>query len=85
MIFIGAPQKNVFYVPRPCIFKQDEKPVVYVKDGDAFEPQPVKIVAETESRVVVDGLKAGMEISLVNPTARNRKPANPAAPPGGPQ
>ena len=85
VIFIGAPRKNVLYVPRPSIFKQDEKPVVYVKSGDGFAPREVKIIAETESRVVVEGLKDGMEVALVNPTARNKKPANTAGSPGGPQ
>jgi multidrug resistance efflux pump len=83
VIFIGAPQKGVVYVPRPSIFKQDEKPVVYLKSIGGFEVRPVKIVAETESRVAVEGVKEGTEVALVNPTARTKRPAASSAASGG--
>ncbi len=85
VIFLGAPKKDVLYVPRPSIFKQDEKPVVYAKRGGRFEVSPVKIIAETESRVAIEGLKDGMEVALVNPTGQGRKTTESAAPTGGPQ
>jgi len=85
VIFLGAPKKDVLYVPRPSIFKQEEKPVVYVKRGGGFEAKAVKIIAETESRVAIEGLKEGMEVALVNPTGQSRKPTDSAVPAGGPQ
>ena len=44
------------------------KRVVYVKKGSDFEAQEIKVIVETESRTVVDGLSVGAKIALVNPT-----------------
>ena len=83
-VFInGDPRKNVLYVPRQALFLKDNKRVVYVRNGNNFEPREVKIQAENESRAAIEGISAGTEIALIDPTAP-RKTANSSAPsPGG--
>jgi HlyD family secretion protein len=75
------PRKNVLYVPRQSLFLKDNKRVVYVRSGSNFETHEVRIQAENESRAAIEGIDAGTEIALVNPTAP-RKAANPSAPSG---
>ena len=87
-VFInGDPQKNVIYAPRQALFLKDNKRMVYVRNGNNFEPREVKIQAQNESRAAIEGISAGTEIALVDPTAP-RKAANPSLPPppggGGP-
>jgi hypothetical protein len=80
----GDPRKNVLYVPRQALFLKENQRLVYVHNGINFEPREVKIQAENESRAAIEGITAGTEIALVDPTA-TRKAANTAAPspPGG--
>ena len=50
----------------------DNKRVVYVRNGSGFEAREVKVTIETESRAAVDGLNDGTEIALVNPTVARK-------------
>ncbi len=69
-VFInGDPQKNVIYAPRQALFLKDNKRMVYVRNGNNFEPREVKIQAQNESRAAIEGISAGTEIALVDPTA----------------
>lgn len=81
IVVLGDKKKNVIYLPRQALFLKDGKHVAYVKKDGTFEVQVVKITAESESRAVVEGLKAGSEVALLDPTAP-RKSSEPAA--GGP-
>ena len=83
-IFInGDPRKDVLYVPRQALFLKEDKRVLFVRNGSSFEPHDVKIEAENESRAAIEGIAAGTEIALIDPTAP-RKPTTPgAAAPGG--
>jgi HlyD family secretion protein len=65
----GDPRTNVLYVPRQALFLKDNKRLAYVKNGNSFDPREVKIQAENESRAAIEGLSAGTEIALVDPTA----------------
>jgi HlyD family secretion protein len=79
-IFInGDPQKDVLYVPRQALFLKDNKRVLYIRNGSNFDPREVKIQAENESRAAIEGISAGTEIALVDPTAP-RKTVNSTAP-----
>ena len=79
----GDPRKDVLYVPRQALFLKENKRVVYVHNGGNFESREVKIKAENESRAAIEGIGAGTEIALIDPTAP-RKAANSSAPsPGG--
>lgn len=83
IVINGDPHKDVLYVPRQAMFLKENKRLVYVRNGSNFEPREVKIQAENESRAAIEGLGAGTEIALIDPTAP-RKAANPsAASPGG--
>lgn len=78
----GDPQKNVFYVPRQALFLKDNKRIVYVKNGSNFDPHEVKIQAQNESRAAIDGIPAGTQIALIDPTAPRKAAQNPSASPG---
>lgn len=68
LVIAGDARKDVLYVPRQAVFMNDNKRVVYVRRGSVFEAREVKVTTETESRAAVDGLSAGTEIALINPT-----------------
>ena len=79
IVIRGDEKKNVLYIPRQALFLKDGKRVVYVKNGNGFEPREVKIQSESESRAAIEGLNAGSEVALVDPTAP-RKASNSSAP-----
>jgi HlyD family secretion protein len=74
----GEAKKNILYVPRQALFLKDNKQVVYLRKGSTFDPREVRIQAENESRAAIEGVAAGSEIALVDPTAP-RKSAGAAA------
>jgi HlyD family secretion protein len=80
IVINGDARKNVLYVPRYAVFLKETKRVVYLRKGSNYEPREIKIVAENESRAVVDGIDAGAEIALIDPTAPRKAP-NPSASP----
>ena len=77
------------HVPRTAVFDRDGKPVVYVRNGDEFEPVEVTITHRTETHTAVEGISPGTEVSLVNPdrdlttSGQSNGPAAPPAPGGG--
>jgi len=60
---------------------------VYVKNGSNFDQHEVKILAENESRAAIDGIAAGTEIAMVDPTAprKSSSASSPSAAPAGGQ
>jgi HlyD family secretion protein len=79
----GDPRKDAIYVPRQALFLKENKRILYVRNGSGFEPHEVKIQAENESRAAIEGLSAGTEIALVDPTAPRKTTNSSAAAPGG--
>jgi HlyD family secretion protein len=79
VVIHGDPHKDVLYLPRQALCLKESKRVVYVKDGNSFEPREVKIQAENESRAAIEGVGVGTEVALIDPTA-SRKTANPTVP-----
>ena len=77
------PRKDVLYVPRQALFLKDNKRLIYVRNGNSFDPHEVKIVAQNESRAAIDGISAGTEIALVDPTAPRKATTSGASSPGG--
>jgi multidrug efflux pump subunit AcrA (membrane-fusion protein) len=75
---------NVAHVPRAAIFDVTGQPTVYVKTASGFEPRPVKVLARTESRAIIEGLDVPADVALVNPT-RTATTARPAAAGPSPQ
>jgi HlyD family secretion protein len=67
VVIIGDSLKDVLFLPRQALFDQEGKQLAYVKMGNRFVPRDVKVKQRTESQVVIDGLKEGSEVALVNP------------------
>lgn len=63
----GTRVEDVLVLPRQAVFEEDGKPVVFVRTGPSFEPREVKVVNRSESRVAIDGIDEGTEVSLVRP------------------
>lgn len=72
VVVAGTELKAALHVPRQALFEKRGKPVVYVKNGDRFEPREVRITHRTESRVAIEGLAEGSVVALVNPDAETR-------------
>ena len=86
IVIHGEPRKDALYLPRQAVIVKESKRVVYVKNGSSYEPRELKILAENESRTAVDGIAAGTEVAMVDPTApRRTSTSNPASMPGGAQ
>lgn len=73
VITLAAPLKETLYLPRQALFEKDGKPVVYVKAGNGFQAKTVKIARRTESHVVIEDLKEGTVVALVNPEEQAQK------------
>jgi multidrug resistance efflux pump len=82
LVVAGNEISNVLHVPRQALFEKRGKPVVYVKNGNRFEPRTVTITHRTESRVVLEGVREGDIVALVNPE-EDKKPAASLAAMGG--
>jgi biotin carboxyl carrier protein len=75
VVIHGEPRKDVLFLPRQAVMAKESKRVVYVKNGSRYELRELKILAENESRAVVEGVTSGTEVAMVDPTAP-RKSAN---------
>ena len=86
LVILGDPLKHALYVPRQAVFQKDGKATVYVKTGGGFDAREIKIRYVTEGLAVIDGLKEGMQVALVDPTKKSAKPgaSGPAPSPGAP-
>ena len=76
-------QKNVLYIPRQALYLKDGKRTVYVHNGNNFDAHEVKVDAENESRAAIEGLGAGTEVALIDPTAPRKAGSASARPSGG--
>jgi len=87
LVIHGDPHKDVLYLPRQALFLKESKRVVYVKDGNNFDPREVKIDAENESRAAINGIASGTEVALIDPMAQRKTSSAAASMPsagGGP-
>jgi multidrug efflux pump subunit AcrA (membrane-fusion protein) len=86
LVILGSDIKGVLCLPRQAIFEKGGRPIVYVKNGSAFQARDVEIKYRTESRVAVEGLPVGTEVALVNPETamkKSQKAVTPLAPAEG--
>ena len=84
LVYLGDMRKNVLYLPRQAVFLKDGKHIVYVQRGKDYEQQEVKIEGQTESRTVIEGLRAGTEVALIDPTLPRKQGSGSAGEsPGG--
>ena len=63
----GTPLRQVLSLPRQAVFDRDGAPTVFLAQNGRYVPTKVKVVARTQSRVVVDGLQEGAEVALRDP------------------
>ena len=72
--------------PNFAVFDREGKKIVYCKQRGSFDVQQVKIRALSEGRAVVEGLRPGAVVALVNPEARasEKAKASNAGPAPGP-
>jgi multidrug efflux pump subunit AcrA (membrane-fusion protein) len=81
IIIFGDHLSHALSVPRQAIFDIESKPKVYVKTGAGFEPHAVKIRYLTEGLAVIDGVKEGTQVALVNPQEKSGDKSKPGAGP----
>jgi hypothetical protein len=82
MTIHGATIDNALYVPRAALFDVADKPTVFVRNHEGFEPRQVRVRAQTESVAIVENVDPSHEVALVNPTRSGRtRAARPAAAP----
>jgi hypothetical protein len=77
----GQRFENVVHVPRAAIFDVTGQPTLYVRTRNGFEPRPVKVVARTETRAIVEGIDVPADVALVNPIRSAAAAKPPAAAP----
>jgi HlyD family secretion protein len=80
VVIVGEKKANALYIPRQALFQKEGKQTVFLKKGASFKQLPVKVDFENESRAVIEGLRDGDDVALIDPTAA-RKAASPQASP----
>lgn len=61
-------QPDVLIAPLECVFTQDSTQVVYVQNGQKFEPRPVTLESQNTNYAVLKGdLTAGAKLALYAP------------------
>jgi multidrug efflux pump subunit AcrA (membrane-fusion protein) len=82
----GDELSNAVSIPSEAVFDREGKKIVYCKQHGSFEPQQVKIRALSEGRAVLEGIRPGTVVALVNPETRasEKAKAGNAGPAPGP-
>jgi HlyD family secretion protein len=83
VVIFGDHLAHALSIPRQAVFDIESKPKVYVKTGAGFEPHSIRIRYLTEGVAIIDGLKEGTQVALVNPEekpGRNVHPGSGSAP-----
>ena len=79
VVIFGDNLQHALSIPRQAIFNTDGKPKVYVRSGTGFESRDVKIRYLTEGLAVIEGLKEGTQVALVNPEQKSGEQSKPSA------
>jgi hypothetical protein len=80
VLVTGAPIKSALFLPRQALFEQNGKPIVFVRQGNSFEPREVKVEHRTETHIVITDLPLGTEVALRNPLSEEKKGPGSAGP-----
>ena len=82
----GDQLSHAVSIPNEAVFEREGKKIVYCKRSRGFEAQEVKVRALSEGRAVLEGIKPGTVVALVNPEAHGTEKAkdNNAGPQLGP-
>lgn len=64
-------------IPSEAVFEREGKKIVYCKRNRGFEAQEVKVRALSEGRAILEGIRPGTAVALVNPEARVSEKSKP--------
>jgi RND family efflux transporter MFP subunit len=84
VVVTAETMKNVLWIPAQALFENGGRQFVYVKSPQGgYGRQDVKLIRQSESQVVLTGLKEGQEVALASPDRqkdkeKEKKPANSA-------
>jgi multidrug resistance efflux pump len=85
---LGDDVQKALWIPREAVFEKDGKQIVYASDNNGFEPRPIQVRYLSEGMAVIDGLKVGTKVAVIDPSQKagsSAKPATAAGPVGGPR
>lgn len=88
LVILGDSLKNALWIPREAVFEKDGKQIAYAQGANGFEPRPIQVRYFSEGMAVVSGLKAGVQVALLDPTqqlAGPSKASTAAGPMGSPR
>jgi HlyD family secretion protein len=88
VVILGDDIQKALWIPREAVFEKDGKQIVYAQSRNGFESRPIQIRYLSEGIAIVDGLKAGTEVAVIDPSLRvngTAKPAASAGPVGAPR
>lgn len=63
----AATHSDVYVLPKSAVVREEEQFVVFVRSGETFQKSPVRLVASDHGFYILEGLEAGVEVSLQNP------------------
>jgi HlyD family secretion protein len=66
----GDQLSNAVSIPSEAVFDRGGKKIVYCKQHGSFQAQQVKVRALSEGRAVLEGIRPGTVVALVNPETR---------------
>ena len=73
IIIPGKSADDVLSVPRHALNQKAGEDFVYVRSGDGWKPQTVRVQYLTESRAVIEGVDEGTEVALGDPGKERKK------------
>lgn len=79
VVILGDDVPRALWIPRQAVFEKDGKQIVYARDANGFEPRSIQIKYLTEGVAVIDGLKVGTEVAVIDPSQKAANPAKPAS------
>lgn len=82
IVILGDTIQKALWIPRESVFEKDGKQVVYANGVNGFEPRSVQVRYLSEGLAIVDGLRAGTQVAVIDPSQKPAGSANPAAPAG---
>lgn len=88
LVILGDSLRNALWIPREAIFEKDGKQIVYARNGNGFEPRSIQVRYLSEGTAVIAGLKAGLEVAVLDPTQQTNgssKASPTVGPVGSPQ
>jgi HlyD family secretion protein len=88
VVILGDDIEKALWVPREAVFEKDGKQIVYARDANGFEPRSIQIRFLSEGLAIINGMKVGTEVAVIDPSqkaAGSAKPAATSGPMGSPR